>query len=199
MCWTQPRWRPTVWSKRAALSSVAFPPWALWRASSTARLVKKTQTLCHPLSLCNSNYTSINIFTCSSLFVVRFICEQGSRQQSWLQCELRENYILTYLLLFSFLPPSRHPGDYLVTIEEKNSATYLRAYTNWRYQVHTDQLGFLTSTLYHSAMKCKDTLFFFFLSLIWFEMKICDLNLDHIITLMWSKLGSRIKTYSSFY
>ncbi|XP_061153983.1 Hermansky-Pudlak syndrome 3 protein isoform X1 [Syngnathus typhle] len=25
-------------------------------------------------------------------------------------------------------------GDYLVTIEEKNSATYLRAYTNWRYQ-----------------------------------------------------------------
>lgn len=28
------------------------------------------------------------------------------------------------------------PGDYLVTIEEKNSATYLRAYTNWRYQVN---------------------------------------------------------------
>ncbi|KAF7654019.1 hypothetical protein LDENG_00075770 [Lucifuga dentata] len=26
-------------------------------------------------------------------------------------------------------------GDYLVTIEEKNSAIYLRAYTNWRYQV----------------------------------------------------------------
>ncbi|XP_017294897.1 Hermansky-Pudlak syndrome 3 protein isoform X2 [Kryptolebias marmoratus] len=25
-------------------------------------------------------------------------------------------------------------GDYLVTIEDKNSATYLRAYTNWRYQ-----------------------------------------------------------------
>ncbi|XP_051550375.1 BLOC-2 complex member HPS3-like isoform X2 [Myxocyprinus asiaticus] len=25
-------------------------------------------------------------------------------------------------------------GDYLVTIEEKNKATYLRAYTNWRYQ-----------------------------------------------------------------
>ncbi|KAM6921324.1 BLOC-2 complex member HPS3 isoform 3-T3 [Xenentodon cancila] len=25
-------------------------------------------------------------------------------------------------------------GDYLVTIEERNSATYLRAYTNWRYQ-----------------------------------------------------------------
>ncbi|KAM4738762.1 BLOC-2 complex member HPS3 isoform 2-T2 [Anableps anableps] len=25
-------------------------------------------------------------------------------------------------------------GDYLVTIEEKNSATYLRVYTNWRYQ-----------------------------------------------------------------
>ncbi|XP_061680263.1 Hermansky-Pudlak syndrome 3 protein isoform X2 [Syngnathoides biaculeatus] len=25
-------------------------------------------------------------------------------------------------------------GDYLVTVEEKNSATYLRAYTNWRYQ-----------------------------------------------------------------
>ncbi|XP_058495268.1 Hermansky-Pudlak syndrome 3 protein isoform X1 [Solea solea] len=25
-------------------------------------------------------------------------------------------------------------GDYLVTIEEKNSSTYLRAYTNWRYQ-----------------------------------------------------------------
>ncbi|KAM7387706.1 hypothetical protein PAMP_023927 [Pampus punctatissimus] len=25
-------------------------------------------------------------------------------------------------------------GDYLVTIEEKNSGTYLRAYTNWRYQ-----------------------------------------------------------------
>nr|XP_046247372.1 Hermansky-Pudlak syndrome 3 protein isoform X2 [Scatophagus argus] len=25
-------------------------------------------------------------------------------------------------------------GDYLVTIEEKNSATYLRAYTNWRFQ-----------------------------------------------------------------
>lgn len=25
-------------------------------------------------------------------------------------------------------------GDYLVTIEEKNNATYLRAYTNWRYQ-----------------------------------------------------------------
>ncbi|XP_055073601.2 BLOC-2 complex member HPS3 isoform X1 [Misgurnus anguillicaudatus] len=25
-------------------------------------------------------------------------------------------------------------GDYLVTIEEKNRATYLRAYTNWRYQ-----------------------------------------------------------------
>ncbi|XP_028855796.1 BLOC-2 complex member HPS3 isoform X2 [Denticeps clupeoides] len=25
-------------------------------------------------------------------------------------------------------------GDYLVTIEEKNQATYLRAYTNWRYQ-----------------------------------------------------------------
>ncbi|XP_070817832.1 BLOC-2 complex member HPS3 isoform X2 [Chaetodon trifascialis] len=25
-------------------------------------------------------------------------------------------------------------GDYLVTIEEKNGATYLRAYTNWRYQ-----------------------------------------------------------------
>nr|XP_057929008.1 Hermansky-Pudlak syndrome 3 protein isoform X2 [Doryrhamphus excisus] len=25
-------------------------------------------------------------------------------------------------------------GDYLVTIEEKSSATYLRAYTNWRYQ-----------------------------------------------------------------
>ncbi|KAI5101699.1 Hermansky-Pudlak syndrome 3 protein isoform X1 [Silurus meridionalis] len=27
-----------------------------------------------------------------------------------------------------------HIGDYLVTIEEKNGATYLRAYTNWRYQ-----------------------------------------------------------------
>lgn len=27
-------------------------------------------------------------------------------------------------------------GDYLVTIEEKNNATYLRAYTNWRQQVH---------------------------------------------------------------
>ncbi|KAL4630785.1 Hermansky-Pudlak syndrome 3 protein-like [Arapaima gigas] len=25
-------------------------------------------------------------------------------------------------------------GDYLITIEEKNRATYLRAYTNWRYQ-----------------------------------------------------------------
>lgn len=25
-------------------------------------------------------------------------------------------------------------GDYLVTVEEKNKATYLRAYTNWRYQ-----------------------------------------------------------------
>ncbi|XP_059922179.1 Hermansky-Pudlak syndrome 3 protein isoform X3 [Gadus macrocephalus] len=25
-------------------------------------------------------------------------------------------------------------GDYLVTIEDKNNATYLRAYTNWRYQ-----------------------------------------------------------------
>ncbi|XP_018617425.2 BLOC-2 complex member HPS3 [Scleropages formosus] len=25
-------------------------------------------------------------------------------------------------------------GDYLITIEEKNKATYLRAYTNWRYQ-----------------------------------------------------------------
>uniref|UniRef100_A0A3Q1GXC8 HPS3 biogenesis of lysosomal organelles complex 2 subunit 1 n=1 Tax=Anabas testudineus TaxID=64144 RepID=A0A3Q1GXC8_ANATE len=36
-------------------------------------------------------------------------------------------------LLFSHPAPS-HPGDYLVTIEEKNNATYLRAYTNWRYQ-----------------------------------------------------------------
>lgn len=35
----------------------------------------------------------------------------------------------------SSLPLGAHPGDYLVTIEEKNSATYLRAYTNWRYQV----------------------------------------------------------------
>ena len=35
------------------------------------------------------------------------------------------------------LPPvfPGRPGDYLVTIEDKNSATYLRAYTNWRYQV----------------------------------------------------------------
>lgn len=45
---------------------------------------------------------------------------------------------------FLSAPPS-HLGDYLVTIEEKNSATYLRAYTNWRHQVHTDQLNFLTS------------------------------------------------------
>lgn len=42
-----------------------------------------------------------------------------------------------YLLRFSRPLPLSHllSGDYLVTIEEKNSATYLRAYTNWRYQV----------------------------------------------------------------
>lgn len=36
-------------------------------------------------------------------------------------------------------PLLSHPGDYLVTIEEKNNATYLRAYTNWRYQVQIDR------------------------------------------------------------
>lgn len=40
-------------------------------------------------------------------------------------------------LVISSLPPILLSGDYLVTIEVKNSATYLRAYTNWRYQVHT--------------------------------------------------------------
>lgn len=38
-----------------------------------------------------------------------------------------------------------------MTIEEKNSATYLRAYTNWRYQVSTEQLRFLT---YLISLKC---------------------------------------------
>lgn len=41
--------------------------------------------------------------------------------------------------LFCCVPFIVPPGDYLVTIEEKNNATYLRAYTNWRYQVHMAQ------------------------------------------------------------
>lgn len=36
-------------------------------------------------------------------------------------------------------PLLSRPGDYLVTIEEKNDATYLRAYTNWRFQVLIDR------------------------------------------------------------
>lgn len=44
----------------------------------------------------------------------------------------KETHFLYLALLSIFLS-----GDYLVTIEEKNSATYLRAYTNWRYQVHS--------------------------------------------------------------
>uniref|UniRef100_A0A3B4Y2D9 HPS3 biogenesis of lysosomal organelles complex 2 subunit 1 n=1 Tax=Seriola lalandi dorsalis TaxID=1841481 RepID=A0A3B4Y2D9_SERLL len=47
---------------------------------------------------------------------------------------VRENILTSWLLLCCLLSPPSHPGDYLVTIEEKNSATYLRAYTNWRYQ-----------------------------------------------------------------
>lgn len=39
-------------------------------------------------------------------------------------------------------------GDYLVTIEEKNSATYLRAYTNWRYQVSSLRSRRLTDTIH---------------------------------------------------
>uniref|UniRef100_A0A6Q2WR21 HPS3 biogenesis of lysosomal organelles complex 2 subunit 1 n=1 Tax=Esox lucius TaxID=8010 RepID=A0A6Q2WR21_ESOLU len=51
-------------------------------------------------------------------------------------------------------------GDYLVTIEEKNNATYLRAYTNWRYQaaektrVGVRLLGhFLRGSSLHGAPK----------------------------------------------
>ncbi|XP_051979904.1 BLOC-2 complex member HPS3-like isoform X2 [Xyrauchen texanus] len=51
-------------------------------------------------------------------------------------------------------------GDYLVTIEEKNKATYLRAYTNWRYQaaektrVGVRLLGhFLRGSSFHGAPK----------------------------------------------
>lgn len=44
----------------------------------------------------------------------------------------------------SSLPHVTCSGDYLVTIEEKNSTTYLRAYTNWRYQVRANKLKFLT-------------------------------------------------------
>lgn len=38
------------------------------------------------------------------------------------------------LLVSAFFLSIPFLGDYLVTIEEKNGATYLRAYTNWRYQ-----------------------------------------------------------------
>uniref|UniRef100_A0AAY4BEM2 Hermansky-Pudlak syndrome 3 protein n=1 Tax=Denticeps clupeoides TaxID=299321 RepID=A0AAY4BEM2_9TELE len=41
--------------------------------------------------------------------------------------DLKNVFLLFLLYFFS-------QGDYLVTIEEKNQATYLRAYTNWRYQ-----------------------------------------------------------------
>ncbi|KAJ7986208.1 hypothetical protein DPEC_G00337580 [Dallia pectoralis] len=51
-------------------------------------------------------------------------------------------------------------GDYLVTIEEKNNGTYLRAYTNWRYQaaektrVAVRLLGhFLRGSSLHGAPK----------------------------------------------
>uniref|UniRef100_A0A4W5PHF1 HPS3 biogenesis of lysosomal organelles complex 2 subunit 1 n=1 Tax=Hucho hucho TaxID=62062 RepID=A0A4W5PHF1_9TELE len=51
-------------------------------------------------------------------------------------------------------------GDYLVTIEEKNNATYLRTYTNWRYQaaektrVGVRLLGhFLRGSSMHGAPK----------------------------------------------
>uniref|UniRef100_A0A3P8TDV0 HPS3 biogenesis of lysosomal organelles complex 2 subunit 1 n=1 Tax=Amphiprion percula TaxID=161767 RepID=A0A3P8TDV0_AMPPE len=44
------------------------------------------------------------------------------------------NLAVVLIALPVWLRWSRNPGDYLVTIEEKNSATYLRAYTNWRYQ-----------------------------------------------------------------
>lgn len=40
---------------------------------------------------------------------------------------------------FDVFPLLSHSGDYLVTIEEKNDATYLRAYTNWRFQVQSDR------------------------------------------------------------
>lgn len=58
LCWTEPRWRPTVWSRRAAPSSAALPPWALWRASSTARWVK---TFPLPLSAQLSSFSSYSV------------------------------------------------------------------------------------------------------------------------------------------
>ena len=149
MCWTEPRWMPTVWSRRAALSSVALPPWAMWRASSTARWVKKTSLLflCQPLSLQQQLHkywwSPVAVYLLVALYVSKAAGSSSGYGVSW-----REKDILTSLFYF----PSSHPGDYLVTIEEKNSATYLRAYTNWRYQVLTDQRSFLT--LYH---KCYET------------------------------------------
>ncbi|GAA6110890.1 Hermansky-Pudlak syndrome 3 protein isoform X1 [Tachysurus ichikawai] len=51
-------------------------------------------------------------------------------------------------------------GDYLVTIEEKNGATYLRAYTNWRYQaVEKKRVGvrllghLMRSSVHHGTPK----------------------------------------------
>lgn len=97
-CCSGSRWKPTIWSRRAALLSVVLLPWAPSGASCTATSVH-------------------NILSFSA----------GDLSRAHDHLVHRVNCVL-------FLSQS-HPGDYLVTIEEKNSSTYLRAYTNWRYQV----------------------------------------------------------------
>lgn len=66
----------------------------------------------------------------------------------------RARLIASLFPCVSFIVP---PGDYLVTIEEKNNATYLRAYTNWRYQVHTVQVSKVSQVLHFIVFVNKTT------------------------------------------
>lgn len=86
--------------------------------------------------------------------------------------------------MLSSLSTPLHPGDYLVTIEEKNNATYLRAYTNWRYQVHA------------ASYMCIIFIKFFYK---YFLTQCYDFYLNSIITLRSSEPGSGTKTYNSLY
>lgn len=62
------RWRPIIWRRRAALLSVASPPWARWRAFSTAGWVKKTP----PLLLKSSSLSAAGaVQECWSIFIAR--------------------------------------------------------------------------------------------------------------------------------
>lgn len=114
MCWTEPRWRPTVWSRRAALSSVALPPWALWRASSTARWVKKKTSplfLCQPLSLQQQLHkcwcSPVAVYLLVALYVSKAAGSSSGYSVSW-----RGKRHFNILVLLPLLTSRRLPGDY---------------------------------------------------------------------------------------